>query len=564
MDRLDTRLDIRLDTRRSLAAYMMHKSVPPERWCVTSFDLNLLRHEVLLAIQRGHIQPSCFDNFDSLDREYGPNIYTVNDQHIKLVTSNAGKMSWALMRHSEGLECDLFISHAWQEGVFEFLRKVQYSWPRGLKNAWCCVLANPQNLNISWFLKAPNSSPFAVALNASNVVLVVPNRHQSVYTRLWCAYEAYLAQEEGKIILIAHNSTLHYVGDLQYMALAAVMGTALGIFTTLHVSHALGFGVSVAGLLSLTIEHSTSRLVINFLCEMFCWLRVTNWDPFFPYADMWHFPWEVCPWHVRFFIHEFFFLTGAFFFLLMEVDRIHGKSSVLEAEQLRQHYKGSILYAECSQQEDAINIHSEIGDKIGSVDYAIHVLLTAGMSTPTLRDIARAGVDIEDAAYTELTGAATFLGPFDMMTSICMLLNMAYLGGKWHLAILPAVCFLSKLILLYLICRSPTDERCFILKVMAKSVVMMIVVFLMLCILPLNLTMTAASHLWLAISNLFYCSIFAFAVLGIRGTAELPCGLSLLQLFFARGSKALAAFALYGRRHSHTNLESDSTDSETD
>lgn len=54
-------------------------------------------------------------------------------------------------------------------------------------------------------LQSPSSSPFALALNAANVVLVVPNRHKSVYTRLWCAYEAYLSQEAGKPILIARS-----------------------------------------------------------------------------------------------------------------------------------------------------------------------------------------------------------------------------------------------------------------------------------------------------------------------------------------------------------------------
>ena len=70
----------------------------------------------------------------------------MNEQYIKPVTQQAGKMSWALMRHPDGLECELFISHAWQEGVFEFLAKVRHSWPRSVHTAWCCMLANPQKL----------------------------------------------------------------------------------------------------------------------------------------------------------------------------------------------------------------------------------------------------------------------------------------------------------------------------------------------------------------------------------------------------------------------------------
>lgn len=48
--------------------------------------------------------------------KYGPSIYSVNEQYIKPVTADAGKMSWALMMNPEGLDCDLFVSHAWQEG----------------------------------------------------------------------------------------------------------------------------------------------------------------------------------------------------------------------------------------------------------------------------------------------------------------------------------------------------------------------------------------------------------------------------------------------------------------
>lgn len=44
--------------------------------------------------------------------------------------------------------CHSFQGHAWAEGIFEFLTKVKHSWPRGTHHAWCCMLANPQNLNI--------------------------------------------------------------------------------------------------------------------------------------------------------------------------------------------------------------------------------------------------------------------------------------------------------------------------------------------------------------------------------------------------------------------------------
>lgn len=57
------------------------------------------------------------------DRRFGPTIYTVTDQLVKPITAQAGGMSWALMRHPKGKMCDVFITHAWQEGIFEFVDK---------------------------------------------------------------------------------------------------------------------------------------------------------------------------------------------------------------------------------------------------------------------------------------------------------------------------------------------------------------------------------------------------------------------------------------------------------
>lgn len=56
------------------------------------------------------------------------------------------------------------------------------------------------------------------------------------------------------------------------------------------------------------------------------------------------------------------------------------------------------------------------------MDYAIHVLLTAGMSTPALRYVAQAGVDIELAAYSEIAAAAVLMISFQLGSVInCIL-----------------------------------------------------------------------------------------------------------------------------------------------
>jgi len=44
----------------------------------------------------------------------------VNEYYVKPVTRAAGGMSYALMKHPEGLLCEVFISHAWAEGKLIF------------------------------------------------------------------------------------------------------------------------------------------------------------------------------------------------------------------------------------------------------------------------------------------------------------------------------------------------------------------------------------------------------------------------------------------------------------
>ena len=189
-----------VDRRVTDAAIELHEAVNPARWCITFADLKFFRAEVHRAIQDG--QTFQQENF----AEYGPSMYAVNEHYIKPVTAAAGKMSWALMMNPDGLDCDLFITHAWQENVFEFTDKVMTSWPWRACHAWCCMLANPQNLDIGALIQSPSVSPFALALQSSKYMLVVPNRHKSVYTRLWCGYEAYLAFQSDKIIRTAKPS----------------------------------------------------------------------------------------------------------------------------------------------------------------------------------------------------------------------------------------------------------------------------------------------------------------------------------------------------------------------
>eukprot|EP00959_Pyramimonas_sp_CCMP1952_P469610 9495237-Pyramimonas_sp.AAC.1 len=79
--------------------------------------------------------------FDPADSAVGPNIYTVIDQLIKPMTrldGPSGGASYALMHHPNGIECEVFITHAWAEGIYEFIDRVLASWPWHKRGAYAC------------------------------------------------------------------------------------------------------------------------------------------------------------------------------------------------------------------------------------------------------------------------------------------------------------------------------------------------------------------------------------------------------------------------------------------
>eukprot|EP00933_Yihiella_yeosuensis_P052327 TRINITY_DN5035_c1_g1_i2.p1 TRINITY_DN5035_c1_g1~~TRINITY_DN5035_c1_g1_i2.p1 ORF type:complete len:378 (+),score=40.35 TRINITY_DN5035_c1_g1_i2:27-1136(+) len=243
----DCELSAQVFEHSSTRALEMHCSISADRWCITKADLRDVAKRVKMSILDGSIQPTLRDAFDKNDLSIGPSVYTVNEQFIKPITKAAGKMSWALMVHPLGLKCDLFVTHAWQEGIFEFIDKVLHSWPRPTFHAWCCMFANPQLLDISSFISNPSCSPFAIALRSSSHVLVVPNSSCSIYTRLWCVYEAYLASETDKIILTATSPTLQPCLWAMFFALLAAFAGACIAFIQLYLCGGFDAPLSVIG-----------------------------------------------------------------------------------------------------------------------------------------------------------------------------------------------------------------------------------------------------------------------------------------------------------------------------
>ena len=208
---------------------------------------------------------------------------------------------------------------------------------------------------------------------------------------------------------------------------------------------------------------------------------------------------------------------------------------------------GSIQYARCSQESDAQSIRREIGDQVHRVDHAIHVLLTAGMSTPALRDIAHS-VNIENAAFSEITGAVLLLGPVAIVAPIMTFFGFFYGENVWFRTVLSIVSVLSRLILFVFLWRSSWDEQRFILKVMSKFLFVAMFGWLILVssFFMMHADALAVSNVWLFIIDVCLLSMLSFALFGIRGTAKLPCGLQALQFFFSRGSNAWHALKVSG------------------
>lgn len=403
-------------------AERLHGSIGPDRWCVNRVDLQELKAKVRSAIDHDRIEPTSLDTFCPADRKTGPSIYTVTEQYIKPMTREAGGMSWALMLHPEGLPCDVFITHAWQEGIFEFLDMVLFSLPWRARTAWCCFLANPQHLDIAGMLRTPSESPFAKALWAAPCLLVVPNGQSSVYTRLWCAYEAYLAHEWDKVIQTA-RPPLRAKALLHDMLLVAVSTTIGGLlvgpitlllwrslddtpyekhcFWVYYVLPVLQYFFMFASTFS---RRARMRQVLNLVGILFCGTQASiaiyaksidgyrllglsgrNARDLPGWANA-----EVC-----------YSIVLLLFFLVAEVDRRRYIDSRCAARLLENGYTGSIQHARCSSDEDERNIREEIGNNSEAVDCTINVLMDAGMSTPSLRSAHERGADMADAGFIE-------------------------------------------------------------------------------------------------------------------------------------------------------------------
>jgi hypothetical protein len=330
----------------------------------------------------------------------GPSVYEVVKQFVKPTTAAAGDMSWALMKHSDGLECDLFISHGWSEGIFEFISKVLESWPSGTENAYVCFLSNPQNLNIMELVGSPVNSPFAHALRSSKYVLVIPNERESIYSRIWCCYEAFLSTQWEKTIRQGRRYNLEALQhQFQRFLLGIVPGVTLAFslymiaskrwlphpFTTFW--PALGF-LAIMGQFSAWRYAATTGLFGGGLFGYTVTMAYVNTAE------------EVL---VRVLVVLFMLI----FFPSGLVDHAINVEADVESQMLINGYPGSVSQANSSRSEDKDNIMAEIGSHVAEVDRCVRVLIEARMSTKVLQEVSKYGICIPNAGVVSMS--MTFL-----------------------------------------------------------------------------------------------------------------------------------------------------------
>lgn len=186
-------------------AVMLHQRLPARYWGVNKEQFKEFVDAVRLACATGKLtntNPNHLPEYaDARFQMCGPTVHQVNTQFIMPQTDGRAQIlpfaSYAVAQNSDqGCDCDLFISHCWDEGVSEFGEVVSQAWPEECSGSYVCFLANPQHLDIASLVSSPRGSPFFKVLQAKpKMMLMVSNRNIPIHSRLWCVYEAKCAKQ---------------------------------------------------------------------------------------------------------------------------------------------------------------------------------------------------------------------------------------------------------------------------------------------------------------------------------------------------------------------------------
>ena len=454
------------------AALKLHKRVHPARWCVTRSEFDQFVEEVSI-LWSSHQIPCSAPNPLHLDPRHGPNLYDVNSYVVKPRTLAAGGASYALIKHPDGLQCEVFVSHCWHGGLFHLQRSIRIAWPQlySLRNLYCCLLANPQNLDLDHFLGGPiMQSPFALALQEATHLLVVPNPSIGVYSRLWCVFEAFLGAKWNKIYLLpampdrkqTFKRWFYRVG-LPMLCSLVLVGIPLFL-----VSYCLSLRQANTGIFS-WVELVYSLLSSLALCVVLAW-RHSSWalpmmtcltcvgcayiviDVDWSYADCMAEGWiGALAGFARYGWCANLTVVNAlvtFYLVVLEAE-------ILSFEEQKDMMRFTSLWdSHCSKAEDEERIRHEIAGFEEEVEAAICILLAAGAYTENLQRCWDHGLNIERAGMRDTTSGLLF-----SLVIWCLvvmdLVSDAFLATSYQ------ACFTTLLILYSLTtCLIPATIRC--------------------------------------------------------------------------------------------------------
>ena len=365
------------------------------------------------------------------DEGVGPNLYDVNDYFVKPLTEQAGGMSYALMKHPQGLLCEVFVSHAWAEGVFELADHVRRAWPRMQRrhNLYCCLLANPQNLDMStWLDVPPAESPFSRAMQCASHVLIIPNSTVGIYTRLWCVYEAYLGTKYQKtcIMPLRPRAAAQCSSFLRTIVLPIFLGAISSVALVLFLPDLLLMKLSSAGFMAafwMTVLCFAIKPAFNLLQHCQHWLHPSQHIlrsthiMLILVLTMSAFPWTSMPYQMfttpSHFDHYYVFFA-AWLFNVLRVTQLN--EELLEGRELERQATNlnftCLEDATCSNPQDEARIRGAISGFEHEVETAIQILMQAGAYNDSLRRAFQSGSNIAGLGTTDLvvkTSVAAFL-----------------------------------------------------------------------------------------------------------------------------------------------------------
>eukprot|EP00434_Breviolum_minutum_P039835 symbB.v1.2.035380.t1/scaffold4749.1/size37708/2 len=414
----------------------LHRRVPPERWCLQKTEFDDFVDMVYEAWCSHRIPnlPIHSNQSNSLheDPKHGPNLYAVNTSLVKPLTLAAGGASYALIKHPEGLKCEVFVSHSWDGGIFHLRRKIHIAWPQlhQLQNLYCCLLSNPQNLDLDEFIGGNLlQSAFALALHRATHLLVVPNPSVGVYSRLWCVYEAYLGAKWKKIYLLPvrprARETCKYwfssvgkcllvgcvFGSITFISLKLFVGQERGIYSWL----ALIYRISSVAVLLVVVPYrhaSWSLCMMTFASWFGCAFVLV--DVVWAYETLKQSggqDWAPLVLHYGWFTN----LTFINVLVTVLLAILKGETAGFEEQRSMMQFE-SLYTSHCSNPTDEQRIREAITGAEKEVETVIRVLLAAGAYTDNLRLAHDSGLDIDRDGMTDVK-TGLLLGVVFWMTS---------------------------------------------------------------------------------------------------------------------------------------------------